>query len=70
MFALIPANALPLLLPAEVKAYSTSEKPCGLSVLRIDARAVARPIAIDGTDQYDGRRGQDVERDQLHLAGR
>ena len=28
MFALRPANAEPLLLAAEVKAYSTSEKPC------------------------------------------
>jgi hypothetical protein len=47
MFALIPPNALPLLLPADVKAYSTSENPCGLSVLKIDARAIASPIAIE-----------------------
>src|ERR1700730_10569658 len=40
----MPANADPLLLLAEVNAYSTSDRPCG-PVLAIDARADANDIA-------------------------
>ena len=49
VLTLRPANAEPLLLPAEVKAYSTSEKPCGpeLSIAaRSPGRAIAMPVPI------------------------
>ena len=40
----MPANAEPLLLAAEVKAYSTSDRPCG-PVLSMPARCPGIAIA-------------------------
>ena len=45
VLALIPANADPLLLVAEVNAYSTSDNPCG-PLLSTPARSPASAIAI------------------------
>ena len=45
VLTLIPANALPLLLPAEVNAYSTSDSPCGPE-FSIEARSPGRAIAV------------------------
>ena len=45
----MPANADPLLLPAEVKAYNTSDSPCG-PVLSMPARwpgiAIATAVPV------------------------
>ena len=51
-----------------MNAYSTSDSPCG-PLFSIDARGVSNDIAMPGADQHDQRHGQDVERDQLDLAG-
>ena len=57
----------PLLLPAEVKAYRTSEKPCGPRVE--DRRLGPRQGHRDRRCRpAPARRGQDVQRDQLDLA--
>src|SRR5271166_2993627 len=45
VFADRPANAEPLVLPAEVNAYSTSDRPCG-PVLAMLARGPGNAIAI------------------------
>ena len=44
----MPANAEPLLLPAEVNAYSTSERPCGptLSAVALLPVAIAAAVPI------------------------
>ena len=44
MFADRPAKAEPLLLPADMNAYSTSDRPCG-PALRIDSFGPGSPIA-------------------------
>ena len=44
VLTVIPANAEPLLLAAEVNAYSTSDRPCG-PVLSMPARWPGRAIA-------------------------
>ena len=45
VLTVIPANAEPLLLPAEVNAYSTSDRPCA-PVLSIPARCPGKAIAM------------------------
>ena len=57
VLTLIPANADPLLLAAEVNAYKTSDSPCG-PVLSIPARSPGSAIAIRRADQHDQRRDQ------------
>ena len=52
VFAPSPAKALPLLLPAEEKAYSISLKPCGAGVAR-------SPPGPAGVDDGEGRADQD-----------
>ena len=61
-----PAKALPLLLAAEVTAYSASERPCGPI---LEAGEASRRGEGDGAaDQHEDRGDQHVERDQDDLA--
>ena len=61
-----PANALPLLLPADENAYSTSLKPCG-PLLKMPAT----PAGVDDRDgrahQHGDDRDQHDQRRHLHL---
>ena len=63
----MPANALPLLLPAEVNAYSTSDSPCG-PLLSMPARSPGKAIATAVPIEHERRRRQQVQRGELHLA--
>ncbi len=56
-----PANAEPLLFDAEVKAYSTSDSPCG-PVLSIPDLPQSVAIADPRADQHENRHRQEVQR--------
>ena len=65
----MPANADPLLLAADMNAYSTSDSPCGPG-LRIDSLGFEQAHRQPGPGEHEHRHGEDVERDELDLARR
>ena len=67
VFAVMPANAEPLLLPAEVNAYSTSVKPCGPGFQIDTLSTLGRHDRDPRTHEHRERHRDGVEHDELDL---